>query len=810
MLPVDAALPELIAALEGANAAVLVAPPGAGKTTRVPPALLSAAAWSRSGKIIVLSPRRIAARAAAARMAQQMSEPVGGTVGYRVRLDSRIGPRTKIEVVTEGVFTRMVLDNPELRGVACVIFDEFHERSLEGDLGLALARDCQTGLRPDLRILVMSATLEAARIAAVLGDCPVVESEGRMFPVEIRYRARDPRAPLEQDVATAVRAALRTEEGGALVFLPGAREIERSAEHLKGELNDPRVDVRLLYGAMSPAEQDAAIAPAPPGRRKVVLATSIAETSLTIEDVRIVVDSGLSRRPRYEPALGLTRLETTRASQAAVTQRAGRAGRVAPGVCWRLWHEGETRALPEFDRPEILDADLSGMALALAAWGVSEPAQLVWLDPPPAPAWREAAALLRRIGALDEAGRITDHGALVADLPLPPRLAHMVSTASRNGEALLAAQIAVLLTEQNLGGRSDDLRDRLHRLGSERGARAQGARALAERLARRVAKTSNPADPERAGEMLALAFPDRVAKRRGGAFLMANGRAASPDAASGLEREPFLVIADTAGAAGRAKVLLAAPITEGDVERLFAPEITVRVGLNVDPRGAARGRRLRKLGAITLSEAPLEHVAPEDIREALLEAVREQGVSLLNWDEKAVQARARVALLRGMEGDDWPDWRDEALAGCLDDWLAPALNGSRLDEVDVASALLNTLPYMQRRRLDEQAPAHFATPAGSSLLIDYAAEGGPAVDVRLQEMFGLATHPTVAAGRTPLTLRLLSPAQRPVQTTKDLPGFWGGSYAAVRTEMRGRYPKHPWPDDPLSAQPTRRAKPRGS
>lgn len=810
MLPVDAILPQLIAALESGNAAVLVAPPGAGKTTRAPPALAKGASWARAGKIILLSPRRIAARAAAARMANEMGERVGETVGYRVRLDSKIGPRTKIEVVTEGVFTRMILDDPELRGVACVMFDEFHERSLEGDFGLALARDAQSGLRPDLRLLVMSATLDAARIAALLDECPVLKSEGRMFPVAVRYRPRDPRAPLEQETAAAVRAALKADEGGALVFLPGVREIERTAENLRSGLQDSSVDIRPLYGAMSPADQDAAIAPAPAGRRKVVLATSIAETSLTIEDIRIVIDSGLSRRPRYEPALGLTRLETARASQAAVTQRAGRAGRVAPGVCWRLWHEGETRALPEFDRPEILEADLSGMALSLAAWGVSDPAQLTWLDAPPAPAWREAQALLRRMDAVDEAGRITEHGARIADLPLPPRLAHMVIAAAREDEALLAAQIAVLLTEQGLGGRSADLRDRLRRLESERGQRAQAARALAERLAKRASGARERVDPERAGDVLALAFPDRVAKRRGAAFLMANGRAASIDATEGISQSSFLVIADTAGVAGRAQIMLAAPIDERDVERLFADTIETRAQLTVDGNGAARGRRVRKLGAITLSETPLDRIAPEEMREALLEAVREQGLSLLTWSEGALQARARVALMRSIEGEAWPDWSDEVLLAGLDAWFAPALSGSRLDDVDVANALLNTLDYAQQRRLNDDAPSHFETPAGSSLRIDYTAEGGPALDVRLQEMFGEAMHPSVARGRVPLSLRLLSPAHRPVQTTKDLPGFWRGSYAAVRADMRGRYPKHPWPDDPLAAPPTRRAKPRGS
>lgn len=811
MTPVDAILPQLIAALEQRSEAVLVAPPGAGKTTRVPPGLLDGASWLKTGKLIVLSPRRIAARAAAARIASERGERVGETIGYRVRLDSKISARTRIEVVTEGVFTRMILDDPELSGVAGVIFDEFHERSLEGDLGLALARDAQAGLRPDLRLLVMSATLDASRIAGLLGDAPIVVSEGRMHPVDVRYRPRDPRAPLEQEVASAVRVAMSSDTGSALVFLPGAREIERTAERLRTGLRDPSIDVRPLYGAMTPQDQDAAIAPAPAGRRKVVLATSIAETSLTIEGVRIVVDSGLARRPAYEPSLGLSRLETVRASQAAITQRSGRAGRIEPGVSWRLWSEGETRPLPAFDRPEILDADLSGLALDLAAWGVREPAALTWLDQPPRPAWSEAQALLKRIGALGEKGELTAHGKALARLPLPPRLAHMVIAAGESGEALLAARIAVLLTEQGLGGRTVDLRARLHNLERERGPRGQAARGLAERIARQAGGAGS-ADDERAGAILALAFPDRVAKRRGGAFLMANGRAATIDAAESLSQSPYLVIGDVAGAAGQSRILLAAPIDATEIERAFATQIVTRASISIDPEsGAARGRRVRKLGAITLSEAPLDKIAPEDMQGALLEAVREGGLGVLRWSEAAMQLRARVALLRGFDAEAWPDWSDVELTDQVDAWLAPALQGStRLADADLFQALAALLPYELRRRLDSEAPTHFTAPTGSSLRIDYTAEGGPALDVRLQEMFGVDRHPSVASGRTPLTLRLLSPAHRPVQTTKDLPGFWRGSYAAVRTEMRGRYPKHPWPDDPLNADPTRRAKPRGS
>jgi ATP-dependent helicase HrpB len=811
MLPVEDILPELLAALDTRGEAVLVAPPGAGKTTRVAPALLSAS-WVRDGKIVLLSPRRIAARAAAARMAFERGEPVGATIGYRVRLDSKVSARTRIEVVTEGVFTRMILDDPELRGVAAVLFDEFHERSLEGDLGLALARDAQGALRPDLKLVVMSATLDAARVAELLGDAPVVVSEGRMFPVRYVYRPRDPHARLEEEVAAATRAALAAEAGSALVFLPGVREIERTAEQLRASVRDPNVDIRPLYGAMSAADQDAAIAPAPAGRRKVVLATSIAETSLTIEGVRIVVDSGLARRPKFEPALGLSRLETVRASQAAITQRAGRAGRLEPGVCWRLWSEGETRALPPFDRPEIMDADLSGPALDLAAWGVSDPATLAWLDSPPAPAWSEAVALLKRIGALDSEGRLTPHGEAVARLPLPARLAHMVIVAAREGEALLAARIAMVLTEQGLGGRSADLRERLHRFASERGQRAEGARALADRIARLAGGERGGPDEEPAGRILALAYPDRVAKARQGGFSLVNGRAALVDEASPLARAPFAVIADMAGAAGRAQVLLGAPIEYAEIEAMFGAEIETRASATLDPAtGALRARKVRKLGRLVLSEAPMERLSGAELSQALLDVVADQGIDQLDWTDAARQTRARVRFMRSLEGEAWPDWSDEALLASAQDWLAPALAGVlSLKAVDVSRALLSALGHEQRRRLDAEAPARFETPAGSSLAIDYESDGGPALDVRLQEMFGQDKHPCIAGGRVPVSLRLLSPAHRPVQTTKDLPGFWRGSYAAVRSEMRGRYPKHPWPEDPLTAPPTRRAKPRGS
>ncbi|MBU6371586.1 MAG: ATP-dependent helicase HrpB [Alphaproteobacteria bacterium] len=810
--PVDAVLPDLDRVLAAGAAAVLVAAPGAGKTTRVPPAL-ARADWARGRKIILLSPRRVAARAAAARMAAECGENVGETVGFRVRLESRIGPRTRIEVVTEGVFTRMILADPALEGVACVIFDEFHERSLEGDLGLALARDAQLGLREDLRLLVMSATLDAARVAALLGGAPVIEAPGRMHPVALRHVGRTPHAPIEPQMAKSIARAMAADEGSVLAFLPGAREIERTAEALRDTL--PRdVDLHTLYGALDARAQDAAIAPPPPGRRKIVLATSIAETSLTIDGVRIVVDSGLARRPLFEPATGLTRLVTGRVSQASAAQRAGRAGRTAPGVCVRLWDEGETRAFAPFDPPDILQADLASFALDLGEWGVADPAGLAFLDPPPAAALAEARAGLRELGALDGDGRITPHGKRLSAFGQEPRVAHMILAASAQGRGRLAARLAMALTEQGLGGRDTDIRTRLAALSRDGGPRVRAALRMAESLADRAgAPRDEPVDPDAAGLALALAFPDRVAKAREGKpgeFVMANGRAAALEPTDALARAPFLVVAEAQGRAERARIVLAAPISARDVEALFADRIErIEDAVFDSATGAVRPRRVRRLGRIVLSEGPGEKLTPAVRAAALLEAVREGGLAHLDM-AGADQLRARIALLRTHDAaGGWPDWSDDALFGDLEAWLAPALLGAAtLAEVDVAAALEATLDYAQRRRLDELAPARMRTQAGSDIAIDYAADGGPSWSVRLQELFGLTVHPAVVQGRAPLTVVLLSPAQRPIQTTRDLPGFWRGSYAAVRADMRGRYPKHPWPDDPTIAEPTRRAKPR--
>jgi len=826
-LPIDPALPELTSALRAANAAVLVAPPGAGKTTRVPLAL-AAEPWARGKKLLVLEPRRLAARAAAARMAATLRETVGASVGYRVRFGSKVSAATRIEVVTEGVFTRLVLDDPSLAGVAGVLFDEFHERSLEGDLGLALARDVQQGLRAELKLLVMSATLDGARVGKLLGDAPLIKSAGRAFPVETRYLGRDARAPVEPQVADAVVRALRAETGSLLVFLPGAAEIRRSEALLRERVGDGAIDIVPLHGALDADVQDRAIAPAPVGRRKIVLATSIAETSLTIEGVRVVIDCGLARVPRYEPDVGLTRLETVRVSRASADQRRGRAGRTEPGVCYRLWDEPQTAALEPANRPEILSADLSGLVLDLAHWGVADPAQLAFLDPPPAPALAQAKALLGELNAIDQAGRITEEGRRLRELPLPPRLARMVVDAAVAGEADLAAEIAVVLTERALGGNDVDLGHRLDALRRDRSKRANDARAMARRWAEIAKGNSSPVgrqcrEQARGGEelsvgaLLALAYPDRVAKNRGagGAFLLANGRGANVDVASALARAPFLAVAEITGTAAQGRIVLAAPLTLAEIEAQFADRIESRDDIAFDGASASlRARRLRRLGAIALTEQPLT-VTPDDASARLLaQGAARLGIERLPWTKPLRQWRDRVMFLRRAEGDEWPDLSDAALAATAVDWLAPALAGKtalgELASDDLAHALQGLLPWTLRRRLDAEAPTHFTAPSGSAVPIDYEAQEGPKLAIRVQELFGLDRHPSIAAGRVPLVVELLSPAHRPVQVTRDLPGFWRGSYAAVKAEMKGRYPRHPWPDNPLSAVPTRRAKPRSS
>ena len=861
-LPIDAALPELTAALAQHTTAVLVAPPGAGKTTRVPLAL-AAEPWAREKKILVLEPRRLAARAAAEFMAKSLGETVGETVGYRVRFGTKVSRRTRIEVVTEGVFTGLILDDPSLDGVGAVLFDEFHERSLDADLGLALARDAQQGLREDLRLVVMSATIDGARIAKALGDAPVIASEGRAFPVKTRYFGRDSGKPIEAAVADAVPRAVRAEPGSILAFLPGAAEIRRAETLVKERVTDPAVDVVALFGALDAAVQDRAIAPAPAGRRKVVLATSIAETSITIQGVRVVINSGLARVPRYEPDVGVTRLETVRVSRAAADQRRGRAGRTEPGVCYRLWDEPQTASLEPFAQPEILAADLSSFVLDLAEWGVSDPGTLVFLDPPPAVALSEARTLLADLGAVDAAGRITAEGKLLNRMPLPPRLARMVVDASREGAGRRAAEIAAIITERGLGGTDVDLRHRLDALARDRAPRAEEARRMARRWAEMASRSPPPgggrsdrvsgpgggdsrattadldfghgrhptpdrlrrSDPPPAGEgaiatgtILALAYPERIAKNRGasaGAFLLANGRGAAVDPASPLAREPYLAVAELVGSAALSRITLAAAIDLVDIEARFADRIVTAEEMTSDPKTLAlRGRRSRRLGAIALGEHPLPVEASEATATILADAIVKAGLDRLPWTKALAQWRDRVAFLRRAESEEWPDLSDAGLAASAAAWLVPLLFGktalSQVTEAEFETALHGLLSHPLRRRLDAEAPTHFDAPSGSRVPIDYTAEEGPKLAIRVQELFGLNRHPTIAGGRTPLVIELLSPAHRPVQVTRDLPNFWRGSYAAVKSEMRGRYPRHPWPDDPAAAPATRRAKPRGT
>lgn len=821
-LPIDAALGELTQTLAKSNVAVLVAPPGAGKTTRVPLALLDEP-WVGAGKIVMLEPRRIAARASAERMAQTLGERVGETVGYRVRFGSKVSKATRIEVVTEGIFAQQILRDPELNGVAAVLFDEFHERSLDADLGLALARDVQIGLREDLRILVMSATLDGARVGKLLGDAPVVASEGRAFPVDTRYLGRKPDAPLERQMADAIATALRADAGSVLAFLPGAAEIRRTQSFLEERVHDASVDIVPLFGALDASVQDRAIAPSPKGKRKVVLATSIAETSLTIEGVRIVVDSGMARVPRYEPDIGLTRLETVRASRAAVDQRRGRAGRTEPGVCYRLWDEPQTASLPAYTQPEILSADLSSLVLDLAQWGVHGPSTLTFLDPPPLPALTEARSLLRELGAIDADGRITAEGETLRAMALPPRLARMIVDSHRFGSGEEAAEIAAILTERGLGGDSADLDARLDQFRRDRSQRASSAKQLAQRWVANVrgASTLNPS-PQGDGEslstgaMLALAFSDRVAKNRGtGSFVLANGRGAALEQTSTLARSPYIAVAELTGTAARGRILLAAPISQAEIEARFAEQIDSADEVTFDKASMAlRARRRKRLHAITLSESVLPVSPTAETAIIFADGLVAAGLDRLPWSKALKQWRDRVMFLRAAEGEPWPDLSDNALAATSEAWLVPALfDKTSLKDFsagDLSDALMAQLPWDLRARLDREAPTHFEAPTGTMLPIDYEAEQGPTIAVRLQELFGLTAHPSLAKGAVPLVLELLSPAHRPVQVTRDLPGFWRGSYAAVRSDLRGRYPRHPWPEDPATAPPTRRVKPRGT
>jgi len=833
ILPIHAVLPDLLAALRVGTAAVLVAPPGAGKTTAVASALL-AEPWC-AGEILLLSPRRLAARAAAERMAVLAGEPVGRTFGYATRLDTKRSAATRVTVLTEGIFRNRIQADPELAGVSAVLFDEVHERSLDSDFGLALALDAQAGLRPDLRLVAMSATLDGTRFTALLGEgTPLVESAGRGFPIDLRHLGREAGVRIEDAMAAACRLALAEQpDGGVLAFLPGVAEIERTAERLLSL--PPDVDLHRLHGSLDPAEQRAAIAAAPAGRRKLVLATAIAETSLTLDGVRIVIDSGLARRARYDRAAGVTRLSTERVSQAAATQRAGRAGRQAPGVVYRLWEAAATAGLPRFDPPEILEADLSALLLDCALWGVADPAALRWLDPPPVAAVAEARARLAALGAIDSDGRPTAQGRAIAALPLPPRLGHMLVAAF---DKRLAAEVAALLSERGLGGDSSDLAQRLQRWRGERGKRAEAARGLAKRWASlaplpeseggvgssqdRTASTAREPTPassfswrgeDDVASCVALAYPDRIARRRdasGETWASVGGRGYKLDPASPLAREEWLAVAETQGIAAGARILAATAIDRATIERLYGDRIVEQRVVRFDPAtGGVAATRERRLGALRLVGGPDDRPDPAAIAAALVEGVRSGGLALLPWPESSVRLRERAAFARGFD-PALPDLADDALLATLADWFAPLVEGRRrLDAVvaaDLAGALDTLLGWDGRRVVDRLAPDRLATPAGSSHPIDYAAEAGPTVELRPQVLFGLAAHPMVGDGRVPLVLSLTSPAGRPIQTTRDLPGFWAGSWAAVAKEMRGRYPRHPWPDDPANADPTLRTK----
>ncbi|MFA5957198.1 ATP-dependent helicase HrpB [Hyphomicrobium sp.] len=813
-LPIDFVLDDVRVALRAHGAVVLVAAPGAGKTTRVPLALLDQP-WRGDRKILVLEPRRIAARAAAERMAASVGSRLGEDIGLRARLNSKTGPRVAVEVVTEGVFTRMILDDPELNGVAAVIFDEFHERSLDADLGLALALDARSALRPDIKIVVMSATLETASVSELLGGAPVIRSEGRAYPVETRYVGR--RATrIEDDIVDAARRAVAAETGSILVFLPGQGEIARVAERLADQALPANVDVVPLYGGLDPATQDLAISPAMPGRRKLVLATSIAETSITIEGVRVVIDSGVARVPRYEPDVGITRLETVRVSRASAEQRRGRAGRTEPGICYRLWDEPETQGLVPFAEPEIRSADLSSLMLDCAEWGTNDPRMLLWLDPPAEGALAAARASLQGIGALDADGRLSAEGRRLRTLPLPPRLARMVLKAGERGHASAAAEIAAVLVERGIGGNDIDLALRLENFRRDRSRRAESMRALARQWARAADREPSQAEELSPAALLALAYPERVAKSRGkrGSFLLANGRAGQIDDRHHLASAPYLVVAELQGRAAATRIMLALAADEVEIEAFAADAIETgdEIVFDKDAR-AVRAKRVRRLGAIIMqSEARLIR-DDDDAASVLARGLSEIGIASLPWTKAQLQLRNRVAFLR--RGDDsLPDLSDSALQLTVKDWLAPFLSGkTKVSDVDaetLENALSALLPRQMRLRLEDEAPTHFTAPTGNRHALDYEAEDAPALHIRVQELFGLKEHPSIARGRLPLTLHLLSPAHRPIQITRDLPGFWAGSWRAVRADMRGQYPKHVWPDDPATALPTARAKPRNA
>ena len=802
--PVDQIIPQLSDALATGPAALLVAEPGAGKTTRVPLKLLDAA-WLKGQKIVMLEPRRLAARNAAHRMAETLGEEVGQTVGYTVRLERRVSAKTRIEVVTEGILTRRLQQDPELSGTGLVIFDEFHERSLDADFGLALMLDIQRGLRDDLKILVMSATLDAARVAAHLGDAPVIDAPGRVFPVETRHLDKAQRQTISADALRAVHRALDETDTSILVFLPGEAEIRRTEDALNSSGLPKNTVVRPLYGAMSFAEQDAAIRPSPPGERKIVLATTIAETSLTIDGIGAVIDCGFKRVPRFDPASGMTALETVRVSLASADQRRGRAGRLGPGVGYRLWPEAESRALKAHDDPEIFVADLAPLVLELAAWGVTDPKALPWLDPPPAAPFAQAQDLLKRLEALDAENNITAMGKQMVKLPLHPRLAHMVV----KGQSALAADLAAMLSERDGLPRAVGV-DITARLTAIRGGARDRIRQTAKQI-RQIAGIKDEDSDVSPGVLVAYAFPDRIAQARGGdrRYRLSGGGGAVLPEHDALVTQDFLAVATTDGASGDQKIYLAAPLSLKEIEAYFKEQIEARDGVFWDSRiRAVSASKSRRLGALVLEEKPSTNADPVLITDAMTQGVREMGLTSLPWTEGAKILRARVMFLRRLFPEEgWPDLSDEALLASLEDWLAPYLAGisrkAHLDRLDMHQIIQSLIPHELARKMDRLAPVRIEVPSGADVRIDYETEGDPVLRVRLQEMFGLARTPAIAEGRSPLRIELLSPAGRPLAVTQSLETFWTNGYPSVRSDMRGRYPKHAWPEDPLNAAPVK-------
>lgn len=817
MLPIDTLLPELRATLEAHTTVLLQAPPGAGKTTRVPLALLDCD-WRDDRRILMLEPRRIAARAAARFMAGQLGEKPGETVGYRTRLDTKVSARTRIEVVTEGILTRLIQQDPALEDYAAILFDEFHERSLQADLGLALVRESQQALRDDLRVVVMSATLDTAPLAELLDNAPVLTSEGRAYPVDVHYRPLPPASGrprrIVDHVAAIIREALNEEMGSILTFLPGAGEI-RQVERLMRPHLPPGTHLTPLYGNLKVDEQDRAIQPAPKGERKIVLATAIAETSLTIEGVRVVIDAGQARRAVFDPNSGMTRLITGRVSQAAAEQRKGRAGRIEPGVCYRLWSESEQQGLPAFTPPEILEADLAPLALELAQWGARDPGDLEWLDPPPAAHWAQAVDLLQWLDLLDHDGAITDHGRRARDLGIHPRLAHMVLKGRELGYPQTAARLAALLGDRDLlgPGAGADLTHRLQVLtGEYRAPNLDRARLDAlKRAADRLLPEKGARDVDNsmpAGRLLALAYPDRIALRRSGdanRYQLSNGRGARLNDDDALGRDDWLVAADLDGQAREARIFLAAATDRATLETDLATHIeTADEARWDDARGTVVARWVKRLGALVLEQKPLPDPSPEQIQLGLLTAVREKGLDSLPWTEPARQWRARVQHMKTLEPDAWPDTTDSALLNTLDQWLAPFLAGVRnwkgLQQINLIDALQSQLDYTQQQALKRDLPTTLEIPTGQQIRLDYTAENGPVLAAKLQALFGWTDTPKLANGHLPVVIHLLSPAQRPLAVTADLANFWREVYPQVRKEQRGRYPKHPWPEDPLTAE----------